>query len=304
VNQFIKDYFSFNKRERNGIFILLIILMIVVAIPFVLPYLIPKGKTDFSQFKKEISAFEKSLKENSDTSYAKDFDFNHIDKSSAETILHPFPFNPNDLSEEKWKELGFDEKQIKTIKNFEAKGGKFYKKEDLEKIYGISASEYAVLEPYIQIPDENKSYSKKEKQIFKSDKNTTVIELNSADTTELKKLKGIGTWFAKKIIAYRTKLGGFFKKEQLLEVKGMDSTKYAAFCDYVSVNKYLVKTLNVNTADFDDLKSHPYIGYNIALSLTNLRQVHGKFSNVAAIKQSVLVTEKVYEKISPYLSID
>lgn len=304
MKQFIKDYFSFNKRERNGIFILLIILLIVIAIPFVLPYFIPKEKTDFSQFKKEISAFEKSLKENSDTSYAKDFDFNHIDKSSAETILHPFPFNPNDLPEEKWKEMGFEEKQIKIIKNFEAKGGKFYKKEDLKKIYGISASEYAVLEPYIQIPSENKSYTKKENQIYKSDKNTTVIELNSADTTELKKLKGIGTWFAKKIIAYRTKLGGFYKKEQLFEVKGMDSAKYNGFSDYVSVNKYLIKTININSAAFDDLKSHPYIGYNIALSLTNLRQVHGKFSSVSDIKQSVLVTQKVYEKISPYLSID
>lgn len=278
--------------------------MLVIAIPFILPYLIPKENTDFSQFKKEIAAFEKSLKENNDTGYVKDFDFNHVDKSSAETILHPFPFNPNDLPEEKWKELGFDDKQIKIIKKYEAKGGKFYKKEDLKKIYGISSSEYEVLEPYIQIPGENKTFSKKEKQIYKSEKNTEVIELNSADTTELKKLKGIGTWFAKKIIAYRTKLGGFYRKEQLLEVKGLDSAKYAAFKDYVSVNKYLIKTINVNTAGFDDLKTHPYIGYNIALSLTNLRQVHGKFSSVSDIKKSVLVTEKIYEKISPYLSTD
>jgi DNA uptake protein ComE-like DNA-binding protein len=267
-----------------------------------------KKNVDFSAFRKDIAKFEKSLKEKEDEKQDslifKEFDYNNIDRSVAENILHPFNFNPNNLPTKKWKEMGLSDKQIKIIKKFEAKGGKFFKKEDLKKIYGITESDYTVLEPYIQIPDKNKTFDKKEKVIYKNDKNTEIIELNSADTIDLKKLKGIGYWYAKKILAYRNKLGGFYKKEQLMEVKGIDSSRYAGFISYVSVNPFRITTININTASFDELKSHPYMGYNIALSLINIRNVHGKFVSVADIKKSALITDKIYEKISPYLTVN
>lgn len=287
-----------------------------------MPFFRKEEKPDFTTFKKEIKKFEKDLSEKPANKYekrdyykSKEFDYTNVNKSSAESSLHPFNFNPNNLPDEKWKELGFDSKQIKIIKNYEAKGGKFRKKEDLKKIYGISASEYAILEPFIQIPEtakpdwkkenEDKSTEKKESKTYtKSQKNTEIIEINSADTTEFKKLKGIGVYYAKKIIAYREKLGGFYKKEQLLEVYGMDSARYSGFSDFVKVNSYLIKTINVNKASFEDMKAHPYIRYNIALSLVNYRQVHGNFATVADIKKSVLVTDKVYEKLSPYISVE
>jgi competence protein ComEA len=308
VLQKIKDYFSFNKSERNGMIILLIILLLVIVLPFLFPFFINDEKTDLTQFKKEIDEFEKSLKKNEaadfhDTTYAKDFDYSNIDHSTAEVQLHPFVFDPNGLSEEKWKEIGLTDKQIKTIKNYEAKGGKFYDKEDLKKMYCISESEYEVLEPYIQIADNDKPITKEKKSIT-SKKNTEIIELNSADTTELKKLEGIGSSFAKRILAYRNKLGGFSKKEQLLDVYGMDSIRYSGFCDFVSVNKYLITKINVNTATLNEMKSHPYIGYNIALSLVNMRSTQGKFSTVEDIKKSVLVTKSVYEKLEPYISVN
>ena len=303
MKQFFKDYLSFNKRERNGIFVLLLILTIVIAVPRVIRLFSKKENVDVSSFQNDISKFEKYIINNNDSSKQKDFDYENIDKSVAENKLNPFYFNPNGLPAEKWKELGFDDKQIRIIKNFEAKGGKFYKKEDLKKIYGISESEYAVLEPYIQISDEHKK-DRKEFTHNKSDKNTEVIELNSADTNGLKKLKGIGSWYAKKIIAYRNRLGGFYKKEQLLEVKGIDSSKYAGFADFVSINKFLIKTININTATFDELRLHPYLSYNIANSLINIRKVHGKFNTVADIKKSALITANIYEKIFPYLSVN
>ena len=303
MKQFFKDYLSFNKRERNGIFVLLLILIIVIAIPRVIRLFSKKENSDVSAFQNDIYKFENNIINYNDSSKQKDFDYENIDKSVVENKLNPFYFNPNDLPVEKWKELGFDDKQIRIIKNFEAKGGKFYKKEDLKKIYGISESEYAVLEPYIQIPEGNKN-NKKEFTPFKSDKNSEVIELNSADTNGLKKLKGVGSWFAKKIIAYRNRLGGFYKKEQLLEIKGIDSSKYASFADFISINKFLIKTININTATFEELKSHPYLNYNIANSLINIRKVHGKFNTVADIKKSTLITDKIYEKIFPYLTVN
>jgi len=283
-------------------------LVIIIIAPYVIPVFIQKENVDFSAFRKDIAKFERSLKEtteeNKDSFKYKEFDYNNVNRSVAENMLHPFNFNPNNLPAEKWKEMGLSDKQIKIIKNFEAKGGKFFKKEDLKKIYGITESDYTVLEPYISIPDKNKAFDKKEKVIYINDKNTEIIELNSADTTDLKKLKGIGYWYAKKNLVYRNKLGGFYKKEQLMEVNGMDSSRYAGFISYVSVNSFLITTININTASFEELKPHPYIGYNIALSIINIRNVHGKFASVSDIKKSALITDKIYEKISPYLTVN
>jgi len=283
-------------------------LVIIIIAPYVIPVFIQKENVDFSAFRKDIAKFERSLKEtteeNKDSFKYKEFDYNNVNRSVAENMLHPFNFNPNNLPAEKWKEMGLSDKQIKIIKNFEAKGGKFFKKEDLKKIYGITESDYTVLEPYISIPDKNKAFDKKEKVIYINDKNTEIIELNSADTTDLKKLKGIGYWYAKKILVWRNKLGGFYKKEQLMEVNGMDSSRYAGFISYVSVNSFLITTININTASFEELKPHPYIGYNIALSIINIRNVHGKFASVSDIKKSALITDKIYEKISPYLTVN
>ena len=225
----LKNYFSFNKRERNGIFVLLIILILVILIPKFLRFFTPSEMNDFADFKNDVALFEKNLKNKKDSSSFTNFDYNNIDKSVAENKLTPFLFNPNNLSEEKWKALGFDNKQIKTIKKFEAKGGRFYKKEDLKKIYGISQSEYEILEPFIQLDEKKNDFSKKENTHFASTKNSNIIELNSSDTTSLKTLKGIGSGYAKRIIAYRNKLGGFIKKK------------------------------NNNTTDHNNLKSHPYI---------------------------------------------
>ena len=304
----IKDYFSFNKRERNGIIVLLIILLAIIAFPRILLLFTKDKPPDFSKFKSDINKFEQTLRE--DTSrkhnnyYADDFDYNNIDKSSAEEKLHPFNFNPNDITAEEWEEMGLTAKQARVIENYISKGGKFRKKEDLKKMYCITESEYSVLEPYIQLSPDEMDNGKKKSSANKSEKNTVIIELNSADTNDLKKLSGIGSWYAKKIVAYRNKLGGFYKKEQLLEVRGIDSVRYAGFVDFISINTSLVKTMNINTASVEELKRHPYIGNNIAVSLTNLRQLYGRFKSVADIRKSALVTDANYEKIAAYLTVE
>lgn len=298
---FVKDYLSFNKRERSGLVILLLLLITVVAAPYFVPLFITKENADFSKFKNEIEAFERSLI--TETEVEQKFDYNDIDKSMAENVLHPFPFDPNGLAEEDWRAMGMSEKKIRIIKNFEAKGGKFRKKEDLKKIYGITQSEYEVLEPYIVIATtESKNYTET-KETF-SKKNSAAVEINAADTTTLKTLKGIGSGYAKKIIAYRKKLGGYLRMEQLLEVYGMDSLRYSLFSHFILIDESLVKKININTATFDELKAHPYIGYNLAIALVNMRKSQGGFKAVSDIKKSVLVTEKIFNKLSPYLTVN
>lgn len=303
----IKDFFSFSKSERKGILLLLIIVIALMFIPRLFPLFRSHEKQDFSKFEKEIIAFEKQQKRIERKDYKeynrdeKDFDFNSTDHAVAESKLNPFNFNPNEMTDEQWRQLGLTERQIKTLNKYVAKGGKFFKKEDFKKMYCISESEYNVLEPYIQIPDNKKPEVKFESKFEK--KNSRIIELNSADTSDLKTLKGIGPSYARRIIKYRTKLGGFINPEQLKEISGLD-TSYYKFADFIKVNRFLVEKININTCSFDQLKNHPYIGYNIAFSLTNYRKIHGNFKSVNDIKNSALVTETIYQKISPYLETE
>ena len=303
-----KTYFSFTRGELRGVFVLVSLMLIVVVFYYLMPYIFPLPNQDFAEFDKKSEAFlkeQKSVEEHASQYVEKNennseswFNEKTTEKSN---ITNPFPFDPNTMSEADWKRLGLTAKQIATIENYKNKGGKFYKKEDFKKMYCISDEEYETLSPFITIANTS------EKSFVKStvtSSSVKLIELNSADAEALKSIKGIGDYFATKIIQYRDKLGGFYSVEQLKEMYKMDSAKYAQIAPYVEVNANAVRKISVNTADFDELKSHPYIGYNIALSLINYREKHGNFSNINDLKKSMLITDKNFPKISKYIKVN
>lgn len=300
--KFIKEFLNLSRTEKTGIWLLLAIMIFIIV--FSLFYQNSKTSivsNDFSEFEKQILKWESSINDIKEQNNIYN-DLNAPAYSIAKSKLNPFPFDPNKLDQNGWKELGLTDKQIKSILNYRQKGGQFRIKKDFAKIYTISKEEFSVLEPYIQLPDELKKNDKNYSAT--STKNEEIrVEINSADTAELKKVRGIGPTFALRIVNYRTRLHGFSNINQLKEIKGIDSAKFAQISPYLFVNPYLIQKININTVSFDELKSHPYIGYNIALSLINYRKQHGEYTVLSDIKKSALVTEDVYEKISPYLTI-
>ncbi|MDD5570458.1 MAG: helix-hairpin-helix domain-containing protein [Bacteroidales bacterium] len=303
MKQLFKDYFTFTKTERNGAFILILIIIILLLFLFFSKYFFKQTKTDFSEFKKQIDEFASSQKSDSVNDSTETPSHTYFTEDDLPIKRNLFYFNPNNLPESKWQELGLSNKQIKIIKNYESKGGKFFRKEDLKKIYGITEKDYTALSPYIIIPD-NKGRMANNSAYQKSEKNKNIVEINSADTNGLKTLKGIGSSFAKRIIKYRNSLGGFYKKEQLLEVWGIDSVKYFQFIDFVEINPAIIKKININSSGVDEIKTHPYIKYNIANAIVNYRKQHGSYKTTADIKKIVLIDEKIFQKISPYLKIE
>ena len=307
MKSFLKNYFTFNKGDRNAFLILLTILLIIVVIPFISKYFYKEKIYDFTAYRNEILAFElaQNLKQKEDSikkiaRQTKQFDYIQIYNSVEQSKLHPFTFNPNNLPAEQWRKMGFSDRQINGIKNFEAKGGRFYAKSDVRKLYVISESEYEILEPFIDLPTETtkKKYQSPPKVVVE------MIELNNADSVALKKLKGIGNAISKRIVRYRTKLGGFYKKEQLLEVSGIDSSLFKTIEPYLTLEKRLIRKIDINTAEFKDLKGHPYLSSNIALSIINYRTTHGKYKVLTDIMKSALVTEELFYKITPYITIE
>jgi competence protein ComEA len=302
----VKDFFTFSKGERRGVLVLITLILLIILFNFLYPLFVSHQKYDHSAFDKEVKAFLNSQEKIVDSQKAflptEDFNILDADHSVVAQKLNPFPFDPNTLTHEQWRSLRLTDKQIKVIENYRAKGGKYYKKEDFKKMYCISASEYEILEPFIEIKISKPDYSK-----IEYPKKTIVIsktEINSANIEELKKIKGIGNYFATQIVEYRIKLGGYFSIEQLLEIPKMDTTRFNPLIPFLEVNPNAIRKINVNQAGFDQLKSHPYIGYNIALSLVNYRTKHGNFVQLSDIKKSLLINDRNYKKISYYLCVE
>ena len=275
----IKNYLSVSKKEWNGMVVLVILIVVVLAAPYVAQLFIKDSTINVKDFDKAIAALSK-------TNNAKP------DAKSANANL--FDFNPNNLPVQKWAQLGLSEKQIGIIKNYEAKGGHFYKNSDLQKIYGITPQDYNRLEPYIDLPDSA--------DVSPKLKPGVTIELNTADSSKLTEVRGIGPGFAMRIIRYRGRLGGFYHKEQLKEVYGVDSVKYAAIQGQFTIDPTAVSKIKINSISFESLRQFPYLNYKQASAVIEYRNQHGRYGSMGDMKNIAILADTDLTKIKPYLS--
>jgi competence protein ComEA len=135
-------------------------------------------------------------------------------------------------------------------------------------------------------------------------KNKVRVEINKADTSELDKLPGIGKILSKRIIKYRQLLGGFYSKEQLGEVYGINDLLKKNIIPYVFIDTSLIHKLSINTDDFKKINAHPYISYEQTKGIFNLRyRTKGKIE-IEILKKSGIFDSVTLQKIKPYLKFD
>lgn len=287
----IKNYLSITKKEWNALVVLLIVIAIVLTAPYVYQYSRKDKVINFKDFDKDVAILN-GAKGN----YTAD-DSNTGEPLSDEKLNRPvlFVFNPNNLPVNQWKQLGLSERQISIIKHYESKGGHFNKKEDVQKIYGITADDYKRLEPYINIPGASAYVSNKLSA-------GQVIELNNADSARLTRIRGIGPAFAARIVAYRQRLGGFINKEQLKEVYGIDTAKFAEIKDQVNIARARINKININAVDFEGLRKFPYLTNKQTNAVIQYRTQHGNYRSVADMKNIAILDDIILRKIEPYLS--
>ncbi len=315
---FISEYLNFTRRERNGVLVLLALIVILIIAPFFFPFFIKKNSYDRTAFEKEIAGLSITQNDSAEKFTSKKFEDNNNpryqpyaknDFSKQPISGELFYFDPNTLNESGWKKLGLRDKTIATIKNYLSKGGKFYKPEDIGKIWGISSEDAARLIPFVQIEkaaftsnDQTKTF---EKTFVERPKYVpTTVDINNADTTAYIALPGIGSKLSQRIITFRDKLGGFYAVDQVGETFGLPDSTFQKIKPRLSISKIDLKQLNINTASLEDLKSHPYIRYQIANALVQFRTQHGNFLALPDIKKIVLITDELYGKLTPYLKIN
>ncbi len=292
----ISDYFNFNRRERNGVIVLTTIVFILLAIKFYVSRLEPTNNISIQEITNEATL--KIEKDSNISSSSNQLPNLQIISKDSSTL---FPFDPNTISTDQAKTLGFSAKAANVLDNFRKKGGKFKTKEDLKKVYGVSEKLYSKLEAYIIIESDKKTELPKTEFVKEEKKFNKIIEINSADSLQLLSLNGIGPAFTKKILKYRNALGGFYKKEQLLEVYGMKDTLYQLFVNNIKIDADAIEKLNPNFADINRLKKHPYINYNVANAIVQYREKHGKYNALKDLKNTSVVNDELLKKIEPYL---
>lgn len=303
----LRDHLSFTDRERNGTIVLLVLVALMSVFFFLEEKFIHLPKRDFAAFDQFLASLEKKEKHDSlaENNQKEQNGIPPVAEEAGEhSVFHQktlFDFNPNGLPEDDWVRLGLSPSQAHAIKNYEAKGGKFVTKEDVKKMFVISAERYAELEPFIVLPEKKDLPATQNTETHYAKKETRIVELNTADSSDLVSVNGIGPFFAKRILSYRERLGGFHSTAQLKEVFGMDDEHFAQVSGFVKADSSYIRRINVNTATVADLKKHPYIAPGVAQALVNYRKQHGPFRTVADIRGCALITEELYRKLAPYL---
>ena len=230
--------------------------------------------------------------------------------SGQATTATLFAFNPNEADSATLCRLGLPGWMARNILRYRARGGRFRKPADFQKIYGLEKRTFERLLPYLVIPSEaeestpslllaNTSDSLRPKPLEKFAPGT-VIELNRADTTVLKRIPGIGSGIARSIVSYRERLGGFYAIEQLQDIQ----LDYRQLRAWFSIDESCIRRIPVNKASVERLKRHPYINFYQAKALVEHRRKEGMLHN---LKPFVLLEEfsrKDLERIQHYLSFD
>lgn len=305
-SRFWKTYFTFNRTERSGIRILLIIIGLLLTGIFLIPYIIPKENTDYSRFDQQIQEFLASADtlpdfEKEEKKYYSNYvGYSPHKKEQHKTSIINGSFDPNGLSIEQWVLMGLSEKQAAVVKNYEAKNGGFRKKEDLKKLFVISEAFYAKIEPFMVIEETTITDSVK-----LTENNNLMLDLNLATKEQLMEVKGIGDKLSEYILDYKKRLGGYHSVEQLKEVYRMKEENYefvksSFFIDPKTVD---LQKININYASFKEIIRHPYFDYDLTQKVVDYRQRNGFFKDVSELKTSGLVDEQLYSKLAPYIRV-
>ena len=234
--------------------------------------------------------------------------------------MERFYFDPNTADSTQLLRLGLQPWQVRNIYKYRASGGIYRKPEDFARLYGLTVKQYRELQPYIRISDDYLPASTllgKEKHSYhqvRDSVNQAVnhrdshypvkisesehVILNTADTTILKTVPGIGPYFARKIVQYGERLGGYVSTDQLDEIEDFPQEAKR----YLVINQPQVRKLNVNQLSLNELKRHPYINYYQAKDITDYRRLHGPLKSLNELRLLKDFPPAAIARLLPYVA--
>jgi len=245
-----------------------------------------------------------------------------------EEIRKPIPFDPNKADSLTLLYNGLKPWQIKNLMKYRAKGGRYRSSEDFRKLYGLTDSAFLTLRPYIRI-DSSEWIARRDSlnalrherdslrhladslrrdslfgKVYRHPKCDTIIELNSADTSDLQYIRGIGPSYARQIIRQRHLLGGYVSPEQIREIEGLKLLDFDSIIPHLTANPDSVHPMRVNYYSVEKLKNHPYLTFTQAKAIYTLRRNKLKLRSMEELRQLDCLSDSLLQKLSPYLSFE
>lgn len=299
-----KDFFYYSKSERRAILVLL-----TVAVLGLITYWVGYRKQDTSICHKEhvsVDSFQSQLRLREKNAHLPHRSLKKKNKPVRKVVLQKF--NPNTADSLTLSQLGLSDFVIRNILRYREKGGSFRTAESFSKVYGLSSEQYLTLRPYIQLPvpeialhvDTPPHLPSLQPEVVLKYAEGTIVELNQADTSMLKRIPGIGSVLARRIVAYRHRLGGFYRVEQLQEITHVDTVVNKWF----RIDSCGIRRLEVNRAGLDELRRHPYMDFYKAKAIVEYRRQRGKIKGLSRLALFEEFSGKDLERLLPYLSFD
>ena len=294
----IREFFYLQKSDRKVILTLLLVIVIALGVIFIVG-----GESE------EAVSLKDSLARTSNYYVA-----------PKKTEL--FVFDPNTADSTLLLRLGLQPWQVKNIYKYRAAGGVYREKTDFARLYGLTVKQYRELEPYIRISDdylpastllkhEKRGYQEGTRDSARQNHGSVplipqyspklrpgeTVELTTADTTALKTIPGIGPYFARKIVQYGQRLGGYVSIDQLDEIEDFPQDAK----QYLVINEAHPQKLNLNKLSLNELKRHPYINYFMARAITDYRRLHGPIHSLQDLRLSKDFTPEAITRLEPYV---
>lgn len=295
----------FSKGQRIAIVLLLFLIVAIWLADSLIARFAPLPEAHHEEaliFQAELDSFSAQIKPFHKTNYQHQATSIYVDWDAYPTQYQLHPFDPNKADSATLANLGLSVRVIRNILRYREKGGYFNHADKLGEIYGMQAEKFAELKPYIVI--EPRPTSPKVLAEKTSNKKDTVLELNSADTTELQYIRGIGSYYAKQIVRYRQQLGGYYKVEQLREIMELEDSAYTAMAKHFTVDTTQIQRIKVNMASVERLKRHPYIDFYAARSIYETRRNAFQLNGISELSDKDGLPADVLEKLRPYLSFE
>lgn len=310
MGHFWRNWKYLYAGERRAItFLSLTFIVLVVAI-----FLLGKYNKAEETTQANDSTASKEIRETSDTD-ANGYYF--VGEKKAEL----FPFDPNTADSTALLRLGLQPWQVRSIYKYRAKGGVYRRPQDFARLYGLTAKQYRILEPYIRIGEdyrpaaevygnepwpeqhmsaERAAEAKERDSLYFRPKKLAkgeTIDLNTADTTALKKVPGIGSGYARAIDNYRRRLGGFYSARQLTEIGGFPEEALP----YFKVTGGAIRRMDINHMSVNQLRQHPYINFYQARAIVDYRRQRGPLKSLNQLGNLPEFPKGEIERLEPYV---
>ena len=305
----------FDKHDRDAVIVLVLVIVVSVV---VFPFLSERHDT---ALRKEPFTHSKYSGRSESSDYS---------EQSAPPSLRPF--DPNTASEQQLLSLGLSQRHVRNIMKYRSRGGRFRKKEDFARLYGLTLKQYRQLEPYIAIQPEvmaadvikgsrnNKNISQKDSSLFThhssllSQKDSSLftlhsslkklrygetVDINTADTALLKRIPGIGSYYAMRIVELRQRRQMFSSPQELLAIRDFPETALV----YMTASQNFPEIF-VNLWSQKQLAAHPLLNYAQAREIITLRRTAGTITVTSDLAALPSLDARTMERITPFLRFD